>query len=108
MLREAARIACGPQRVPPWYEVLKSYGTGSTATRLVSNAECSGSRPAKLYGRPHAGVGLMRARFSDAVPRLSGAADGVAGRSKARQIAGRRGKAQGPGRSGRGLRGETG
>src|SRR5215813_2678880 len=59
MLREAERIACGPQRVPPWYEVLKSYGTGSTATRLDSNAECSGASPAKLNGRPRAGGRVM-------------------------------------------------
>src|SRR5262245_58664644 len=59
MLREAERIACGPQRVPPWYEVLKSYGTGSTATRLASNAECSAGSPAKLNGRPQAGVRVM-------------------------------------------------
>src|SRR6185295_7892911 len=51
MLREAARIASGPPRVPPWYDVVKSYGTGSTTARAESSEANSSSRPPKFSGK---------------------------------------------------------
>src|SRR5262245_10453178 len=92
MFREAVRIACGPQRVPPWYDVLKSYGTGRIATRLESNDENSGASPAKFQGRPQMGGGFMRDGSSEGSGRGARRREGA-------QDAARGPKAQGPGHS---------